>query len=125
MMKKILVFLGCIPLIVMQLPSGAKAAQFCMGGYGMALQCIYDDAAGCLEAQDPPGTFCTVNPEAVLNYSGNGRYCAVSSGQVAECIYSDRSQCNTEANRRRGVCIDRVTMQDKYNPYKGDPRIQY
>jgi hypothetical protein len=105
--------------------STVSAAQFCVSGAGISPQCLYDDADTCIKSADPPNTYCSVNPDAVLNYSGNSRYCAVSSNQAVECIYIDRNQCNQEAQRRRGVCIDRVGMNDKHNPYRSDPRVQY
>ena len=103
----------------------ANAANFCLVGPATPMQCIYDDAAVCRQASRPPETSCATNPDAVLNYSGNSRYCTVSSNLAVSCIYIDRSQCNEEASRRREVCIDRIGMNDKNNPYRDDPRVQY
>lgn len=105
--------------------SSAEAAKFCVAGAGLSPQCIYDDAQVCMRAADPPNTSCSVNPDAALSYSGNNRYCTVSSNQAVLCIYTDRNQCNDEASRRREICIDRIGMNEKNNPYKNDPRVQY
>lgn len=117
------IFLGLVFFLGIS-PWKAEAAQFCVGGAGISEQCLYDDAAQCLKATDPPNTYCTVNADAVLNYSGSSRYCVVSSLNTAECLYTDRTQCNNESAARRGICIDRVVMKDKNNPYRFDPRIQ-
>lgn len=118
-------FILLLSVMYLSSVSGAFAANFCVAGAGIAPQCLYDDADVCIKAADPPNTYCSVNQDAILNYSGNSRYCAVSSNQAVECIYIDRNQCNEEAQRRRGICIDRVGMNDKHNPYKFDPRVQY
>ena len=111
-------------LMVASVPLPALAATFCIGGVGMPLQCLYDDVEGCRRAEEPPNTFCAVNPDAVLSYYGGARYCTVSAFLQAECLYIDRAQCHSEALRRKMVCVDRETRLDEMNPYRFDNRIQ-
>jgi hypothetical protein len=106
-------------------PSVAQAAgTFCIGGFGMPPQCIYDDVVSCLHAADPPNTACLINNDAVLSYIGGSRYCTVGSERVAQCFYVDRQQCNTEATRVRRICVDSLGQTDENNPFRYDNRVQ-
>lgn len=120
--------LSAILALVSLMPIESHAANFCLTGASLPPQCIYDDAEVCMKASHYPETTCITNPDAVLTYSGGSRYCTVSSNMAVSCIYIDREQCNNEASRRREICIDRVGMNDKNNknnPYRNDPRLQY
>lgn len=101
------------------------AGSFCLGGQGVAPQCLYDDIETCNKNANPPNTNCFVNSEATLNQQGNSPYCVVTSQLIAECIYVDRSQCNDEAARKGGICRDNTGNDTEENPYRYDTRIQY
>ncbi len=105
----------------------AYAATFCLVDIGLAPQCIYDDVDTCRKARSSQTASCTLNFETspYINFTGSSRYCTVSASKIGQCIFSDREQCNREAGRSNVVCIDRTGMQDKDNPYKYDPRVQY
>lgn len=104
--------------------STVHAGSFCLGGPGVAPQCIYDDINTCKKNADPPNTNCFVNGSSDLNQQGNAPYCLVTSQRIAECIYVDRGQCNMEASRKGGICRDNTGNDSEENPYRYDTRIQ-
>lgn len=110
------------PLLVLGIP--AQAATFCVAGVGMQPQCFYDDVTSCRRAATPPSTACIVNPEASLSYYGGSRYCTLNAERIASCIYTDRGQCNRDADNGAGICIDREEMADDLNPFRYDNRVQ-
>ena len=123
-MKIILaLFLGII-LSAAYTPS-AQAGNFCIGGAGLPLQCIYDDVETCARAAEPPTTSCVLNPEAKLHIYGQSDYCLIHSGGIGECLYVDRGQCNDDAERAKGICINRTTVGRESDPYIYDPRVQH
>ena len=110
---------------VLMAPTLVQAAAFCVAGPGLPPQCLYDDIVTCQRASDPPNSACIVNPQTVLSYVGGSNTCLVSPSRIAQCIYTDRDQCNGEAYRSGGVCISRTDMADNNaDPYRFDPRIQ-
>jgi hypothetical protein len=118
---EILALFICICL----LPHVAEGGTFCVQGMGLTPQCNYDDIQTCRRAEEPPNTFCSINPEANLAYTGGTNYCVVTAQLTALCIYQDRSQCNEESFRQRGICIDRRNMSGLSNdPFRYDDRVQ-
>lgn len=113
-----------IVFLVLAGPLPAMASPFCVGGAGIAPQCLYDDAVLCKKAAHPPNTSCVVNPDATLSYVGGANYCLVQSSLLAQCLFVDRNQCNGEARKSHGVCIDRRSVKDDNNPFKFDNRVQ-
>ncbi len=101
----------------------AHASAFCVVGSGFPQQCIYDDVRTCIGASNPPNTACITNSESYIAFSGSSNYCVVQSSVVAQCLYIDRSQCNQEASRSGGICVERTAIETN-NPYQFDPRIQ-
>ncbi len=102
----------------------AMARNYCIAGAGLTPICIYDDVESCAKAAEPPSTACIINPEARINMSGNGEYCVIHSGNIGECLYIDRGQCNDYAARAKGICVDRSTIGRESDPYLYDPRLQ-
>lgn len=107
---------------ILLLAQGAQAATFCVGGPGISRQCLYEDVRLCQRAAKPPESYCTINPQAVLSYLGGSRYCVVDSSRLAQCLYTDRNQCNDVAARSASVCIERQT--DEFSPFSNDTRVQ-
>jgi hypothetical protein len=101
----------------------ALAAAFCVVGVAVPPQCMYDDISTCNGASSPPNTYCSVNPEATLLYHGPGRYCAVQSDRLAQCLFSCFGECETAA-RGDAICVDRGEKPNPNNPYRYDKRRQ-
>jgi hypothetical protein len=74
--------------LVVALP--VMAGDYCIGGIGLPLQCIYDDVESCARAAEPPSTACILNSEARVHITGQSEYCVIHSGGVGECVYVDR-----------------------------------
>jgi hypothetical protein len=110
--------------IFLLMPALAQAATFCITGPGMAPQCLYEDVVSCRQAATPPSTACIVNPEAPLSFYGGSRYCTLGAERIASCIYTDRGQCNRDADNGAGICIDREAMADDISPFRFDNRLQ-
>ena len=85
---------------------------------------FYDDVQTCSKAAEPPSTSCVINPESYFAYTGSSKYCVVYSPGVAECFYIDRSQCNSTAEKAKGLCVDREDISQSSDPFKYDPRLQ-
>lgn len=102
----------------------AQAGNFCVAGIGLAPQCFYDDINQCLEAAEPPNTNCILAEQAILRYSGGADYCMVMSDGTAMCIFTDRSQCDSEAYDKNAICIRREERRGVNDPFRYDNRIQ-
>lgn len=110
--------------VFLSIPTQVFARNYCIAGAGLQPICIYDDVESCAKAAEPPSTACIINSEAVINMRGNGEYCLIHSGNIGECLYMDRGQCNDDAARAKGICVDRSTIGRESDPYLYDPRVQ-
>lgn len=102
----------------------ARAASFCVAGMSTPPQCLYEDITSCERAADPPNTFCEVNATTRLYYYGSGRYCAVQSNRIAQCLFNDPSQCYEAVFQDKSVCVDREASKDNIDPYRYDQRLK-
>jgi hypothetical protein len=86
----------------------ARAAPYCLVGFGLPPQCIYADVALCRrEALKTTNSVCSVNTAEVrLPTTPAGRFCLVVNGPVVQCMYPDRRTCDAEAALRSGICSD-------------------
>ncbi len=107
----------------------AEAANFCVVGMGIPPQCFYNDVRSCMNAAQPPNSFCAVNPDARLYYYGSSDFCAVHSVGIAQCIYGSLEECYSDSYRGsfrdRVVCMDRAQHPDNISPYRYDQRIDH
>jgi hypothetical protein len=89
-------------------PAPARAAPYCLSGFGLPLQCIYADVAVCRrDALRTTNSLCTVNTNEIrLPATPAGRFCLVLNGPVIQCMYPDRRTCDAEATLRSGICSD-------------------
>lgn len=101
----------------------ASAGAFCVTGIAIPPQCYYDDVASCKGAASPPNSYCAVNPQERLFFSGSSRYCAVQSNRVAQCVFSDAVQCYDASFQDPSVCLDREERPDDINPFRYDQRV--
>jgi hypothetical protein len=111
-------------LFILLYGNTAVAGTFCLAGQAISPQCIYDDVESCSRASNPPSTSCIINSDSYFTFTGNSTYCVVSSSAVAQCLYVDRGQCNDEAAKSKGICVDKINISESSDPYRFDPRVQ-
>lgn len=121
-MKK---FLPLFLLLLLFSESTYAAYPFCIVRNNSYQECIYDSVDTCLKATDAnTNTYCILDGEAPVRYSGFSRYCIVDANLIAQCNYNDRGLCNSEARSKRSLCIDRDIGENEVDPYRYDDRIQ-
>ena len=111
-------------LILVGSPRQATAAAFCLTGNTMPPQCNYESARQCEAQAQNPGIGCVPNPAEIQQTFGGGRFCVATEQRIQYCLFSDFLSCNTDAQRRAGICYDRHGIGPA-DPYRYDTRRPY
>jgi hypothetical protein len=99
----------------------AQAAAFCLTSNTMPPQCVYETVSQCAAAAENPGIGCIPNPNEQQQFFGTGRYCVATEQRIEYCLFADYQSCNSDAQRRRGICYDRGAIGPN-DPYRFDTR---
>ncbi|HVJ55908.1 MAG TPA: hypothetical protein VM689_25830 [Aliidongia sp.] len=99
----------------------AEAAAFCLVANNMAPQCNYETVQQCQQQSENPGFGCIPNPNEMQQVFGSSRYCVATEQRIEYCLFSEYGACNTDAQRRRGVCYDSGAIGPT-DPFQYDTR---
>jgi hypothetical protein len=115
-------------IIVAFMPFGsALASPFCVSVTGMPTECIYDDATPCKNRAAQLSGFCTINTSEITAAYGEEKFCIVDSSRVPQCIYVDRTLCES-AQSNGSVCVNnnfKNVNEAQPDPFANDPNRNY